>query len=136
MSPRKSHIVVSVVGMDGTFQQVARGQRRTRVKQENSNESFLVDNSLIMRISVPNSVVKCLDEAAKGIRRGVHNGVEVVIIRKNRVQTRVALPGSKVSYLADSEEILGQYDFVSAISSESADLVSPEGGEVFFEIIT
>lgn len=136
MSPRKSHIVVSVVGMEGTFQQVARGQRRTRVKQGNSNESFLVDNSLIVKVSVPNSEVKCLDEAARGIRRGIHNGVEVVIIRKNRVQTRVALPGSKVSYLVDSNEVVGQYDFVSAISSEPIDPVTSEGDEVFFEIIT
>jgi len=132
VSSRTHNLIVKVVGMEGTFHQVAKGQRRTRVKPVGQMESFLVDNSLVTPVNSVNPEIRLLPEAAKGLRRAIHNGVEVIVLRRSRIQSRVALPGGTTSFLVKTYELSGHYDFVSAIQSDAEALTTLQEEEVVF----
>lgn len=108
-APRTPRQIVTVAGLEGNYLQVAVGRKNIRVKPEAGGESFLVEASKVSKVDVPESDELPVREGMSGKNRATYNGDIVIVVRKGKMNSRVAAVGGTTTFIVPNDELIDHF---------------------------
>ena len=126
MRSRTPRLLVSVIGLSGTFVQIATGSKNTRVRPVDGTVAFLVPTASVSKIESTSDGRLPVTKDIVSQKRAYHGEELLIIVRSGRHNSRCCQIGGTESFLVSNGDLSGHYEVVPAAAETEADLDAVE----------